>query len=72
MSFEFRKYRTAVFSALAVLASAAMIHYAVDKIDSAVYVNTGDADPQGRIVVLDCGHGGMDGGLPPNKTSAHR
>lgn len=57
MGFEFSKYRTAVFSALAVLASAAMIHYAVEKIDSAVYVNTGEADMTGRIIVLDCGHG---------------
>ncbi|MBP0957114.1 MAG: N-acetylmuramoyl-L-alanine amidase [Oscillospiraceae bacterium] len=62
MGFEFSRYRTAVFSALAVLASAAMIHYAVDKIDSAVYVNTGEADMSSRIIVLDCGHGGMDGG----------
>ncbi len=54
--------RTAVFSALAVLASAAVIHYAVEKIDSAVYVNTADMEADRKIIVLDSGHGGMDGG----------
>ncbi len=62
MGFEFSKYRTAVFSALAVLASAAMIHYAVEKIDNAVYVNTGDAEVGSRVIVLDCGHGGYGSG----------
>lgn len=62
MELRFAKYRTAVFSALAVLASAAMIHYASDKIDNAVYTNTADADADTKIIVLDCGHGGMDGG----------
>ncbi len=59
---SFKKYRTAVFSALAVLASTAMIHYATERIDNAVYVNTASADPNNRIILLDSGHGGMDGG----------
>lgn len=57
-----KSYRTAIFSALAVLASAAMIHYAVGEIDNAVYVNTADTDVNRRMIVLDSGHGGMDGG----------
>lgn len=62
MELKLAKYRTAVFSALAVLASAGMIHYASGKIDNAVYTNTADADADSKIIVLDCGHGGMDGG----------
>ncbi len=62
MKSDLKKYRTAVFSALAVIASAAMIHYATDKIDVAVYTNTGETDTDSRIIVLDSGHGGMDGG----------
>lgn len=62
MGFDFSRYRTALFSAVAVLASAVMIHYAVGEIDTAVYVNTADSGQTGRIIVLDSGHGGMDGG----------
>lgn len=61
MESSLKKYRTAIFSALAVMASAVMIHYAVEKIDSAVKVNTGETSDS-TIVVLDSGHGGMDGG----------
>lgn len=56
------KYRSAIFSALAVLASAVMIHYAMGEIDTAMYVSTVTADTNRRIIVLDSGHGGMDGG----------
>ena len=62
MKIKLRKYRTAIFSALAVMASAAMIHYAMGQIDSAVYTNTAESDPNARVIVLDSGHGGMDGG----------
>lgn len=62
MKIKLRKYRTAIFSALAVMASAAMIHYAIGQIDSAVYTNTAESDPNARVIVLDSGHGGMDGG----------
>lgn len=62
MKLQLRKYRTAIFSALAVLASAAMIHYAVGEIDSAVSVSSDAAGTERKIIVLDCGHGGMDGG----------
>lgn len=62
MKTDLRKYRTAVFSGLAVLASAVMIRYAVGKIDNAVYTNTGETAQRGRVIVLDSGHGGMDGG----------
>lgn len=62
MNVNLKSYRTAIFSALAVLASAAMIHYAVGEIDNAVIVSTSDADIDKKIIVLDSGHGGMDGG----------
>ncbi len=62
MSSRLRKYRTAIFSAIAVLASAVMIHYAAGEIDDAVYVNTADTETDKKIIVLDSGHGGMDGG----------
>lgn len=52
-----QKYRTAVFSGIAVLASAAMIHYAMGEIDSAVLVSTAETDNSKKIIVLDSGHG---------------
>lgn len=61
MESTLKKYRTAIFSALAVMASAVMIHYAVEEIDSAVKVNTGETEGS-TVIVLDSGHGGMDGG----------
>ncbi len=61
MESTLKKYRTAIFSALAVMASAVMIHYAVEEIDSAVKVNTGETSDS-TVIVLDSGHGGMDGG----------
>ncbi len=61
---KFRKYRAAVFSAMAVMASAVMIGYAARQINNAVYVNTPEAlaETPSRVIVLDSGHGGMDGG----------
>lgn len=56
-----RRYRTAIFSAVAVMTSALMIHFAVGEIDNAVYVNTANATDR-TVIVLDSGHGGMDGG----------
>lgn len=60
-----KKYKTAAFSAMAVLASAVMIGYGARQIDSAVYVNSPEAaavEEGTRVIVLDSGHGGMDGG----------
>ncbi|MGN0666806.1 MAG: N-acetylmuramoyl-L-alanine amidase [Huintestinicola sp.] len=57
----FSRHRAAVFSALAVIASAGMIRYAADKINSTMYASSGAASDS-QIIVLDCGHGGMDGG----------
>lgn len=60
-----KRYKTAAFSAMAVLASAVMLGYAARQIDSAVYVNSPEALAEKRdakIIVLDSGHGGMDGG----------
>lgn len=62
MGFRLKKYRTAFFSVLAVAASAAMINFTVTTMDDAVYVNTPQTDVNSRIIVLDSGHGGMDGG----------
>lgn len=57
MKFFPQKYRTAVFSGIAVLASAAMIHYAMGEIDTAVLVSTAETDTSKKIIVLDSGHG---------------
>lgn len=49
---------------MAVMASAVMIGYAARQINNAVYVNTPEAlaETPSRVIVLDSGHGGMDGG----------
>lgn len=59
---QLKKFRTAIFASIAVLASAGMVSFATSEIDNAVYVNTAAADTDRQIIVLDCGHGGMDGG----------
>ncbi|MCC8043153.1 MAG: N-acetylmuramoyl-L-alanine amidase [Oscillospiraceae bacterium] len=62
MKFNYKKYRNLIFSALAVAASAAMIKYSMTQIDDAVYVSASQSDDNSQIIVLDSGHGGMDGG----------
>lgn len=62
MGFKLHKYRSASFAAIAVAASAAMIHFAVSNADNSLYANTAQTDVNSRIIVLDSGHGGMDGG----------
>lgn len=62
MGFKLHKYRSAAFAAIAVAASAAMIHFAVSNADNSLYANTAQTDVNSRIIVLDSGHGGMDGG----------
>ncbi|MCM1577878.1 MAG: N-acetylmuramoyl-L-alanine amidase [Ruminococcus sp.] len=59
-----RKYKTAAFSAMAVTASAVMIGYAARQIDRAEYANTPETlnRAESTVIVLDSGHGGMDGG----------
>lgn len=58
MRFNYKKYRSIIFSALAVISSAIMIKYAMSEIDSAVYVSMTQSDADSRVIVLDSGHGG--------------
>lgn len=50
-----KRYRTAVFGAIAVLASAGMIHYAAGEIDNAITTNVPYEATDVPVIVLDSG-----------------